>query len=329
MKKILFSAVILTLISACAGIGGSPKAVEPIALTNAAVFAGQNKVLIGDFRVTFITFDKTSATAKSGMFSSDTGYASSSMKATLTGVPDDAMQAVTDAAYQDFIAGLKSNGYTIADESALTGNTTWQKIKQEASPIKNTSSFKMITGGSREDATFAPSGRTLMGRAIGGGTPYEAYDVANQLSTPILNVNYTVHFVYFGSETDYKSNSYSNIKGAEYSAEVSVGQGVHVTPGSGIDFMRGVNSTFSHPNGAVHIKAPVVIPGGYGTSEDSTSGMQKAANVFSSVLGAVSGGTSSTKEISVVANPGEYKVKASAALTEANKRVLGALAAAR
>lgn len=92
MKKIILSAVILTLISACAGIGGATKQVDPIAIENADTFTGQNKVLLGDFRVTFITFDKTSATAKSSMFSSDTGYATSGMRATLKGVPVSAQQ---------------------------------------------------------------------------------------------------------------------------------------------------------------------------------------------------------------------------------------------
>ncbi|WP_269844895.1 hypothetical protein [Zhongshania marina] len=41
-----------------------------------------------------------------------------------------------------------------------------------------------------------------MGKAIGGSIPYEAYDAAKQLQPPILNVNYIVHFVYFGSETE-------------------------------------------------------------------------------------------------------------------------------
>ncbi|CAA0113302.1 hypothetical protein [Zhongshania aliphaticivorans] len=329
MKKIIFSAVILTLISACAGIGGATKQVDPIAIENADTFTGQNKVLLGDFRVTFITFDKTSATAKSSMFSSDTGYATSSMRAKLVGVPDDVMQSITDAAYQDFIAGLTANGYTIADQSTLSNNAAWQSLKYEDSPKKTTSSLKIITGGSREDTTFAPSGRSLIKKDISDSLPYAAYDAANQVQLPIINVEYAVHFVYFGSETDYKSNAYSDIKGAEYSAEVSAGQGLQVIPGSGINWMRGITSTFNHPNGKILIQAPVVIPGAYGKSEDSTSGLQKAANVFSSVLGAVSGGSSSAKDINITANPSEYKVKASAALTEANKRVLGALSAAR
>ncbi|MFT6578544.1 MAG: hypothetical protein ACJAW0_000982 [Zhongshania sp.] len=329
MKKIIFSAVILTLISACAGVGGSAKQVDPIAVTNTANFAGQNTVLIGEFSVTFVTFDKTSATAKSSMFSSDTGYASSAIRAKLEGVPDDVMQSITDAAYQDFTAQLRANGYTIGDESALKGNATWQKMKYDDSPRKTTSSFKIVTGGSREDATFAPTGKKLLSKNIGGVIPYQAYGAASELQLPVINANYVVHFVYFGSETEYRSNAYSDIKGAEYSAEVSVGQGIQIVPGSGINWMRGATSTFSDPNGQILIQAPVVIPGAYGNSEDSTSGMQKAANVFSSVLGAVSGGSSSSKDINITANPSEYKVKASAALTEANKRVIGALAAAR
>ena len=159
--------------------------------------------------------------------------------------------------------------------------------------------------------------------------PYNVYAAAKEIGMPIVNVNYTVHFVYFGSETDYKSNAHTDIKGAEYSAEVSMGQGIQVISGSNVEFARGLTSTFSHPNAKISIGAPVVVAGPYGSNEDATSGSQKAANVFSSVVGFFSGGSQSAKEINITADPQIYATNAKKALMGANQRITNALAAAK
>ncbi len=328
MKKILLAASAACLLAGCA-TGGGQKAAEPVAVVEPKNFAGQNTLYVGDFRVTFVTFDKSSAKAESPMFSSDRGYARSTLRATLNGVSDEMMQAITDEAYRDFVSRLAQNGYTLGPDSTLQQNRQWSKINFEDSPLKNTSSFKLVTGGNREDASFAPTGRQLVEMNRGGTMPYNAYYAAKEMDDPIINVNYVVHFVYFGSETDYQSNDFYDYKGAEYSAEVSAGQGIQVVPGSGIELMRGVDGTFSKPNGRITINAPVVITGPFGKMADSTSGFQKAANTFSSIMGMGSGKASSAKDITVNATPAIYRERALAVLKEANTRLLGAMVAAR
>ena len=329
MRNIAVLLVLSLSLFGCAGI--ATKQAEPVVTDNAEAFAGKNRVILGDFRVSFVTFDKSSAKAESPMFSSERGYARSTLRAKLTGVPDSVMQQLTDAAYKDFEAKLKASGYTVVDRRVLAENADWQKMDKENSPVKTTSSFKAWTGGSQESATFAPSGMALVERRTGTGgiMPHYAYAAAEKLGIPILSVNYLVHFVYFGSETDYQSNVAYDYKGAEYSAEVSAGQGIQVVPGSGIEFMSGSASTFSNPNGKVTVGAPVLVPGPFGRSEDATSGMQKAANAFSSVLGMVSGGSSSAKEINIKADPDVYAANAKKALLGANERLVSALAAAK
>jgi hypothetical protein len=327
MKNIAVLLVLSLSLFGCAGI--ATKQAEPVVTDNAEAFSGKGRVILGDFRVSFVTFDKSSAKAESPMFSSERGYAKSTLRAKLTGVPDSVMQQLTDAAYRDFEAKLKASGYTLVDGRALADSADWQKMDKETSPVKTTSSFKAWTGGSRETATFAPSGMTLVERGANGIMPYHAYVAADKLGTPILSVNYLVHFVYFGSETDYQSNVAYDYKGAEYSAEVSAGQGIQVVPGSGIEFMSGAAGTFNNPNGRVTVGAPVLVPGPFGRSEDATSGMQKAANAFSSVLGMVSGSASSAKEINIKADPDVYAANAKKALLSANERLVSALAAAK
>ncbi len=328
MKKIIPLVLLSTFLFGCAGVGAKKQA-DPVLLSNAEVIAGKRQLLLGDFRVSFITFDKSSAKAESSMFSSDSGYARSTLRAKLAGVPDSVMQELTDAAYQDFVSKLKANGYSLADGSVLAANGEWQKLDMEASPKKITSSFKAITGGNQESSTFAPSGKSLIKMSIAKMLPYQVYSAANEVGMPILNVNYTVHFVYFGRETDYKANAYTDFKGAEYSAEVSAGQGIQVVPGSGLDLIMGVTSTFNDPNAKLSIGAPVVVPGPFGRSNDATSGFQKAANTFSAVMGMVSGGASSAKDIDITADPDVYAANAKKALLEANQRLTSALAAAK
>lgn len=327
MKKWLVMSGVLFLV-ACAGVA-TKKEAEPVLLDNPAVFAGKNEVILGDFRVTFVTFDKASAVAESPMFSSDRGYARTSLRARLVDVPESVMQSLTDKVYGDFIASLSAKGYRLADASVLAGNTEWQKMKTLPSPQIAASSFKAITGGSQESATFAPTGRSLIDLNVAKAMPYHAYFAAEQIGTPILSVHYTVHFVYFGSETDYTSNAAYDYKGAEYSAEVTAGQGIQVMPGSGVEWMMGAAGTFNNPNGKVTLGAPVLIPGPFGISKDATSGMQKAANVFSSALGMVSGGSSSAKDIEIKADPTRYAANVEKALLETNQRLLSSLAGAR
>lgn len=324
MKNSILIIFISAFLFGCGSMGGS-KQLDPLFLTNTEVIAGENKVLLGDFRIKFITFDKSSSKSESPMFSSDSGYAKSTLRAELVGVSESVMQEITDTAYQDFISQLKSAGYTIENEKTLSSNSLWNDIDTEDGPIKVESSFELWTGGSEESTTLPPSGKSLLEFSMGNTMPYNVYAAADDIGMPIVNVNYTVHFVYFGSETDYKSNAHTDIKGAEYSAEVSLGQGIQVITGSNVEFARGLTSTFNQPNATISIGAPVVVPGAYGTNEDVTSGLQQFANAFSSIVGFFSGGSQSAKEINITADPDIYATHAKKALIGANKRITDAL----
>lgn len=328
MKNSILIILISVFLFGCGSLGGNKKP-DPLLLENTEVIAGENRVLLGDFRIKFITFDKSSAKSESPMFSSDSGYAKSTLRAKLVGVSESVMQEITDTAYQDFISQLKNAGYSIENEKTLTSNSLWKDIDTEKGPIKVDSSFKAWTGGTEESTTLSPSGKSLLEFSMGNTMPYNVYAAADEIGMPIVNVNYTVHFVYFGSETDYKANAHTDIKGAEYSAEVSLGQGIQVVPGSNVEFSRGLTSTFSHPNATISIGAPVVVPGAYGSNEDATSGAQKAANVFSSIVGIFSGSSQSATEINITADPAIYAANAKKALIGANKRIADALAVAK
>ena len=280
--------------------GGNKKPNDPFEVTRPGSFKNQKQVAIGSFKVSFITFDKSSSKAQSSMASSDSGFAKLTLRAKLEGIDDNTFQQLTDFAYQDFIMQLKANGYEVVDREKIESAPSYAKLPTTASPFKVTSSFKSVTGGSRESATFSPTGLPLYhkGSDYEPAAPFEIYSVADESNVPILNVHYIVHFAYFQGKTDNSGNTKI--------AQMSMGQMVRMEYGSKLTLAVGPWSTFSNPNGDLNLTWGEVSDITYGETSDSTSGAQKAANAFSSVVGLFSGGSMSAREYLIQAKPGKY-----------------------
>ncbi len=339
MKKGLFAVALFTLITGCASTGdlSGAKASERgrIDSKNAQTLAKSKEVYIGDFRVTFVIQDASTATAKSPMMrGADTSdYAQATLRARLSGVPQGHFQAITDRAFADFKRGLQGKGYSILNNANLATQSSWSRLSREASPnppynkvVDNDSTMAELFGGRPHEITFAPSGMSLLKVDRAGQYQSGVAKTADKLGKPIVNAHYTVHFAYFGTDTDYTvdyltSDFSSGKRNSTLSAETTMGQGIQVTPGSAIVFLVDQGGTFSK-SGFIALEDPVVIGGAYGRNEDTTSGAAKTANVISSALGFFSGKSSKTTEISVVANPDHYQVGALKALTEANARFM-------
>ncbi|MEO8385804.1 MAG: hypothetical protein ABI583_11215, partial [Betaproteobacteria bacterium] len=77
-------------------------------------FGRNNRVAVAGFRVVFVTHNETQAiTRGSYMPGRDTGTAKAKMEVDLQGVDDATLQALTNAAYERFIAQLKAAGREI------------------------------------------------------------------------------------------------------------------------------------------------------------------------------------------------------------------------
>lgn len=341
MKKGFVAIALLGLMSGCASMAdlSGAKASERgrVDSKNAQTLADKKEVYIGDFRVTFVVQDASTATAKSPMMrgADMSDYAKSTLRARLSGVPEAHFQAITDRAFEDFKQGLQAKGYRVLSRDHLASQSSWTRLSSQASPnppydkvLNNESLMNDLFGGRPHDISFAPRGMSLLKIDAGGQYQGGVAKTADKLGKPIMNAHYTVHFAYFGSETDYtvdylNSDVWEGERKATLSAQSSMGQGIQVVPGGAIVFMVDQGGTFSK-NGFIALEDPVVVGGAYGRNEDSTSGAQKTANAVSSVLGFFSGSSSKTKEISVVANPDHYQIGALKALTEANARLLRA-----
>ncbi len=306
MKLITGSLISMVLVLSGCVSSGPTKPDDPYKVDNANAFEGKQKVAIGSFKISFVTFDKSSSKATGGMMSSGSEYAKVTLRAKLEGVDDKTFQKITDQAYKDFTNKLEKSGYTVIDRSAITNAKSYSEMETVPNPHKQqASSLKSVTGGSRREATFSPTGLPLYHASFMGSAPKSVphliYSVANESGVPILNVHMFVHFAYFQGQTQ---------NGDDKKATVNLGQVVRTEDGSLVALAVGHSGTFSNPNGTIQLTWGESTTMPYGTTKDATSGAQKAANTFSSVVGMFSGGSSSAKELIITADPEKYSTAA-------------------
>ncbi|MAE34199.1 MAG: hypothetical protein CMH97_02895 [Oceanospirillaceae bacterium] len=333
MKTLAVPFIALTLaIGGCASMGGGEAEEKKIEVVtdNLEKMEDSKEVYLGQFSVTFVVKDKASATSQSSMFSKDRAYAKAILKSELLGVPEETMQAITDEAYKSFVSKLKAQGYTIRNYSDLTSSKAWSGMDKLETPYQPSAVGSFFKGDQGKTLTFTPAGTDLLvykgyPSAPNPVAPYKLAELAGDLGYPILTANYRVHFANLSGQTD-RSMDYNTGK-RTYSAEVSLGQAINVQPTSGITFVKGVSSTFSNKAGYAQLETPVIIGGAFGETEDTTSGAQKAANAFSSLLGMVSGGSSDVTEVTVNADPVVYARGVAQAIDLTNDEVLKAFVA--
>lgn len=302
-------------------LGGEPtKPADPLEVQDPNAMKGKSALAVGSFKVSFVTFDKSSATATSSMFSSDSGFAKMTLRSRLVGVDDQTFQAITDTAYQDFLQTLRANGYQVIDRARIESAPSYAKLGVTPNPHKETSSFTAVTGGSREEATFSPTGLPLYHEGEFGAAPrpvpFQVHEIAQESGVSIINVHYLVHFAYFSGDT-------SNFGGTK-TASMNMAQTVRVEHGSQMVLTSGWGdaSTVALTWGNYSDKV-------YGTASEATSDAQTAANAFSSVMGVFSGGSMSAKEYNIDADPAKYAESANDVISQTNEQFVKKLASLR
>ncbi len=292
-------------------------------VTTAKAFAGKTDIVIGNFKVAFVTESEGRNKTSGGILGGGmAGHAQADV--TLAGVSDAAMQAITDKAYQHFTDSLKANGYNIVPVSSISGMDEYKKISTEKSPY---AASGLIPGVEAEGKIFAPAGQVLhlmqgQGVAIGGwgfanpATGYAA--VSEKTKTPILDVYYVLDFTGYGGHAGMSS------------ASLEVGHAMSVKPGSKITLIGGHAGTFSTAQGSIGIGQPIASDKAFGTVVEETSGAEKtagyAANVVTGMLG---GSTSIFRDYTVQSSDPAYTDAAMDALTRANTFVAKQMASLR
>lgn len=318
---------------------GAAKEIPPLKITKPEAAKGLNQVVIGAFNVGFL-FESTDTTkAAGGMLGMFQG--ATNAKSQLVGVTPEVMQAVTDAAYDDFKAQLAAKGYAVADPAALFGSDPFKRVKPAASPFEASVLLEKGSKGKTDyykptalpglvmmPGDFTASGLSGMGMNMAAGqAAYAIGEYAKASGQAVVDVVYLIDF--------------SNVQrpGAFSFSGVKVNSGMSVTSG----FSRASVVAPSGKIATVAINQPVAVEGDFATVGDTTGGFNKAAEttvaaaqVAGNVLGALAGAgglggiaTGHSRKYTFTAKPDAYREGATKAATLANARVVEQLAALR
>lgn len=339
ITALLTAALGLAGCAATGGSGGSApgtstgflgKKRSDVEVDKGKAFADTKKVVIGGFKVGFVEHKKMKAKAGGGFLGS--GFGGKSMaKVTLTGVDEATRQAIVDAAYTDFVTGLREAGYEVIDRRVLLSSEAFSGAKAHMTPYETDDSTLAVGA----DATyyvpseFAGKIRVFMSDALGTGgalgwsNPSSAaskFAAERDGTVRVLAVNYLIDFA--------NSESYGGTHTS--TSSVSVYQGVSVKPDSGLGIIGGHGGTFSSAIGTLRLGQAKYSTKSFGEVVDVTSSASKTTetvmNVASALLG---GGTNVSRRYEVQADADRFAALSGSVLTEANAALLEQMAALR
>ncbi len=275
---------------------------------------GESKVVLASFRVAFNQSVKATAQS-SALFNPN--VASAAMSGKLMGIEPQVYQAITDAAYADFVRKLQATGLTVVVPRELGGSAAYGRLSSVANPAALDGS---TTG---HVILVAPSGTklTLFPGEGGVASGFSGFDAASPLQVlPALikeQQGGVMHVTYYVDFLNASSSGHSLIKGGN--AQVAMGQGLSVRSGSGIAYttLAGSRCVGYCPNAtsAIKLGQAAYSDQAYGVSRDVTNETVNALGVLSGVL---SGRSFSRKDIEIHADPGRYSAIAAQLLADAN-----------
>ena len=199
------------------------------------------------------------------------------------------MQAVTDAAYADFLQQMAAKGFTIADPAALFGSEKVAKLKPVAQPYDVSIKLDPKKDSKGKATFFKPTampGMIVLAGDITGSSMFAGFsqigagmdaqmaisDFAKTSGTSVVNVTYVIDF--------------SQLKrpGAFSFGGLEVNSGMAVVG----DYSRAVITTPAYKMATLIVQSPVVVEGDFAEKKDETKdgALQSAANVAGGVAAA-------------------------------------------
>lgn len=282
---------------------------------------GVSNVVVGSFKVGFVDSASNSRKAGGGLLSSGFGGKASG-KVKLEGVSDATKQAITEAAYKDFLGQLRTSGFKIAARSGFVASSSYSGATKYDFPYEaDDSGFLSAYGVSRfyQPKSFGSKGIMFMndipdvsgGFAFSNGqTAAAEYALANKVA--VISATYLVDFAAAGGH----GGSWS------MSASVEVGQNLAVTTGS-VKFAVDQTSTFTSGMANVSIGQPIESNEEFGEIIDDTSDANVAVQETLNVITALAGhGTNRSREYVIKADPKKYSAITRSLLKKANQMAL-------
>ena len=306
---------------------------DPVKVSSPQAVKGVQQVVIGAFNVGFLfqSVDGSRGRQAGGLGAVMGGATRADSE--LVGVTPAMMQAITDAAYDDFRAQLAAQSFTVADAAPMYASEAFARVKPVASPYEasvvleknskgKTSFYKptALPGLVMLPGDFTSTGFSGMGMTMASGqTAYGMSQHAKASGQAVIDVVYLIDF--------------SNVRrpGAFSFAGIKVTSGMAVVG----DYSKLNLIAPTGKQATIVLKEPVAVEGDFATMEDATSRGSKAGetamNVASgaaAVFGLGGMGVGKTRKFTFTAKP-EYQAGATKAATLANARLVSQLVAPR
>ncbi len=198
---------------------------------------GIDQVLVPHFAMSFVVADEKSAVASTQRSNRFARKASSTTATELVGLSHETMQAITDAAYEDFVATLEDNGITVIETDAAAAQAKARGAEMPMTnfidgPERNYSTYRKLFNKNVQDLTFSPTGTQLIAPRIGNKPIPHMYGTsARELGVPVLVVDYVLAYGHIAAE----AREYYGIAGrGDVTAQTSFAPGLQIMWGSDI-----------------------------------------------------------------------------------------------
>ena len=330
MKKLLSAVALVAMLAQSPVVYAGDK--EPVKISGPANAKGVTTVAIGAFNVGFI-FESVDQTAASGGLMGAFG-GTTKAKSELVGVTPEMMQAITDAAYADFVSQLTAGGYTVQPAADLFGHAALARTRSQDAPLDINIAMEK---GSKGKATYfkptaLPSLLMVPGDFLGSGMSSMGINMAAGQASAALN-NYArdsgvglIDVVYLIDFSQQKRPGAFSFGGLQVNSALSVSA----------DYSRITLIAPSGKQSVITIKTPVAVEGEFVEKSDTSSGTDKALQSGANVAGGVAavmgfGGLrfGKTRKFAFTAKPGNYEEGAAKAASLANAMLIERLGALR
>ena len=296
----LFARTLACLLLA-GGLASAAQAQAPsLGTDNLATFKGAQKVVIDHFGVEFITTLKARGHG---------GGSSANIDATLEGVSDEAMQALTERAYQDTVAALARAGFEVVQADELRAQPLYQALMTKVGHdapyvVDDTGAYSRIFVPAGMQAVFksgADNRGSLGDRMDAFNSKYqgEFSDVAKSLGVYLVRFNYLASFGSTQSSKGFLANFTGKARAAVQAGPTLMAKSTLMQ----IISHEGARIFANSPRGGnatVWLEEPLTVKADGYALEDATSADTKrsdgVANALSIGLNLLTGGRSASMQ---------------------------------
>lgn len=254
------------------------------------------------------------------------------VKSKLVGVSSAEYQAITDAAYEDFIMRLQAAGYVLQDRATLVADKQMTKVRYVTSGATGTVQFGKDA--KAKAVFYAPKAfgsNGLMDGEVGGG---ESQGLGGMLAgvasmaplqgemmfaainkQPVINVAYVIDY----ADAERYGGTFA------YQASVTTTASLAV-----VETLSKVEAYTGKGTASLVLATPIAVGGDFGTLAGTTTSGQKLDNALGSIIGGIGGvGSNSYKHLTFTTDPVRYVAGATDATKQANAKLVERLSSLR